>query len=1237
MYTIPEDEIVVIEHLPGRRVHLQDFFWTGAEDAPPWLDPENTLTLYQTHTVHHTATVYVPEEPSKVSVGGGSGAGVDQQGATRPIDCASCIDPTPTIFDEVDQNVGVLVSEDPGQRRLPPPTTASNGDENSENETNSTMMPTTTTTTTTIVAHHQWKTSHLLHMRSVPMRKSKRTIPIIEARDFEELALNPVVIMSNETASRQMRASSSSSAVDVGLVQVRMQNTSRLESGATKLIYTVHLGGKPVPAETAAKDMALLSPQEVALELGTPVLISSEPFLKESRPMALSRQRDVWVLIGAASAAFFLLAVLLAGLFIYTKRKRTQSAVNNSRSNGRAALTRSHKDEETYAPTTSGIDNTAYTSETDGRTEVTSVHVRRATPGSQDTLEATRELYSENELEIERLRTASTATVAAATATRSVGNDIVDDGGHRVTHWDSARDRRQRSATQKGIQRQTSQTKEREGPKLQQRPFSATDSIDSIGAPPGLERVQSFESLEGKGFGESTAVTAEATGSPHSYLSMPACKQFPNMRSVEPLSKLLEPVVLAKNLDEMHSSERRASNYETNDVEGYFSRAQSETKDPGVLGPIVWDLKKRRAAVDGNGDHAAVGPSSSLPSEARRPPEGTLGRTRRRINEFIEDSIGIFGARDSRQQQQPQQQPQQFRHVQQHERAIVNGGRGVAPQSTRTTTSSRTHCHAVQYTESRGKSAHSSSCSNSGSGREQQSRFEPATYFFAPARRRCRRRCDRQPPPSPATPQRGRGVRRRRRRRCCCSSSSGRRRYPGDGPASGATPARRLGLKTIERRPVPSAKRAGGRGRSGARRRRSAESRGSRDSPHRRHQEGAGKVLLRMRRIYRNKGPRHLVEKELAMTRRDREASSFEIIRAFVSSYMCILYKVSGIAATASAAHHVYIMYSYIIYTQCVCEKKRVSRAWGRCCWPIREPTYTHTHANTHRRDYIGNNIRGLREIQRRRLLSACSGKMADSSLSSSSSSSSSSCSVALRLNNDNNASAQTTAASSSSSSCNTTAAASAANNNPSNDLTRAAAALAGKSIVVSQNFSGIKMQQQQQQQHNRIQDDAKLSIASAVVLVERTDRQSMIKNRVKNMSIASAGSASASAGGVVANNNSVLNSSGGKNNNVKKDLVLLKDKLNCSVVIADDLKRMTPKKASGQNNKANQDVLVDNDDDDSGFGSKPATPPRSESDSNSRSGSSSPVVASPVGVAAAAAKKKSERDDCSGSSDRFV
>lgn len=61
-----------------------------------------------------------------------------------------------------------------------------------------------------------------------------------------------------------------------GVVRVRMQNTSVTEGGAMRLIYSVHLDDKPVPAEMAARDMALLSPQEVALELGAPVIIQSE-------------------------------------------------------------------------------------------------------------------------------------------------------------------------------------------------------------------------------------------------------------------------------------------------------------------------------------------------------------------------------------------------------------------------------------------------------------------------------------------------------------------------------------------------------------------------------------------------------------------------------------------------------------------------------------------------------------------------------------------------------------------------------------------------------------------------------------------------------------------------------------------------------------------------------------------------------------------------------------------------
>ena len=116
----------------------------------------------------------------------------------------------------------------------------------------------------------------LLHMRTVRIAKSKRTIPILAGVELEDLE-HPLAVA---TTARNETTNGTTSAkirdVDVGLVQVRMQNTSVIDGGATRLIYTVHLGGKPVPAETAAKDMALLSAQEVALELGAPVLIQSE-------------------------------------------------------------------------------------------------------------------------------------------------------------------------------------------------------------------------------------------------------------------------------------------------------------------------------------------------------------------------------------------------------------------------------------------------------------------------------------------------------------------------------------------------------------------------------------------------------------------------------------------------------------------------------------------------------------------------------------------------------------------------------------------------------------------------------------------------------------------------------------------------------------------------------------------------------------------------------------------------
>lgn len=104
--------------------------------------------------------------------------------------------------------------------------------------------------------------------------------PFEERREAEENASGDVdidesLLDTENSNSSQSKVAPDKTLVNPNLVQVSMQNVTVIEDSGIRLIYSVHLGGKPVPAETAAKDMALLSEQEVALELGTPVIIQS--------------------------------------------------------------------------------------------------------------------------------------------------------------------------------------------------------------------------------------------------------------------------------------------------------------------------------------------------------------------------------------------------------------------------------------------------------------------------------------------------------------------------------------------------------------------------------------------------------------------------------------------------------------------------------------------------------------------------------------------------------------------------------------------------------------------------------------------------------------------------------------------------------------------------------------------------------------------------------------------------
>ncbi|XP_063988043.1 uncharacterized protein LOC135168089 isoform X2 [Diachasmimorpha longicaudata] len=745
------DEIVLIEHLPGRRVHLEDFFWTGAEDAPPWLDPDQTLTFYETRTIHHTATVLVPGE----GIVPGPSENIPSVAPQDPT-CTNCIEPTPTLVDP-DQDIGILVGDDPGprywlltvlrsgesipskvelrlarlyraafarqqqrhlgllstdprlrratKRRLITANTKSilkTPNDSAEKITSIDSLSLVTEASSSLqvknegVRMKEFKISNdykfiidspdIDQTTEFPkLRKSSDVLPNFQAHPLqspkENTKITPIPdtiqVMENteeysslskeylstariagipqyliginsqfhgdmsdadenlkptihnakdeviglkktnekaeENGTEVMREpqlaklnSTNFRLRTSGMVQVRMQNTTVLEDGSTRLIYSVHLGGKPVPAETAAKDMSLLSPQEVALELGAPVIIQSEPYLKESRPLALSRRRDAWLLIGAASVALILLLVL-AGIILALKRKKAHSAVS-------APPTQSilKKERVGYTPTTPGLDNTGYTSETEGRTEGTS---QRPTPGSISRSPATPITPDTFDEDIHELSSDNTDD-------KEEGD--VKKQGHE--HWDIEEYSLSGKKSRTGRPRMT-----------------RTNAIETTGSPDSLNTMvdhpQHRDSLE-----NGCIHLLEETASPHSYLSMPSCKLFPSMRSVEPLSRILEPVVV-RHLDmefETPEMSRRGNGFSQRDSgDELLGRTRSALKDPGVVGPIVWDLRRQRAVEESL--------TSETDVERQAPSSGPVGRARRRLHELLEDSFSLFSTREVKQ------------------------------------------------------------------------------------------------------------------------------------------------------------------------------------------------------------------------------------------------------------------------------------------------------------------------------------------------------------------------------------------------------------------------------------------------------------------------------------------------------------------------------------------------------------------------------------------------------------
>ncbi|KAK9497583.1 hypothetical protein O3M35_004282 [Rhynocoris fuscipes] len=100
--------------------------------------------------------------------------------------------------------------------------------------------------------------------------------------------------------------------------------------------------------------------------------------------------------------------------------------------------------------------------------------------------------------------------------------------------------------------------------------------------------------------------------SPNSYLSMPSVKAFPTGAPIPgPLERVLEPEPVGA---------------------AQLSRHSSESADPGVVGPLVWDLHCHR-----------LNKRDEDCGESER--NASVGRMRKRFHELLDDAFSLFGSR----------------------------------------------------------------------------------------------------------------------------------------------------------------------------------------------------------------------------------------------------------------------------------------------------------------------------------------------------------------------------------------------------------------------------------------------------------------------------------------------------------------------------------------------------------------------------------------------------------------
>ncbi|CAK1589021.1 unnamed protein product [Parnassius mnemosyne] len=356
-------------------------------------------------------------------------------------------------------------------------------------------------------------------------------------------------------------------------VRVHIQNiTESAETGSVQIVYVVLVGGRAVPAAVAARDMRLVRDAEVARELGAAVTTKAEPYLKAAE--GLEGEAEAGGVHGtelwALAIGSIIAVLLLLVLFALLCVARRRKSQKS------AASFRAYRNELMREVERSEMKQVQ--DEKDGRL-ISVVSPSRTRPSST-------------------LLPAYRAASASSSSTTSSG----------VSEVAAALRRRHKRPHALKI--------------AQKKRVGTTDSL-----------------LASAGLGSGGSDSAP---SPTSYLSMPSLAAFPRGNTVEPLSRILEPVsVRHLDIDTPPASPKTAppkvqekESVPRRQMASQLVRLGSIDKDPGVIGPLVWDLHCQR-----------IKSGSKPPSPARsQVPAAGASRMRQRFTELVDDACSLFGS-----------------------------------------------------------------------------------------------------------------------------------------------------------------------------------------------------------------------------------------------------------------------------------------------------------------------------------------------------------------------------------------------------------------------------------------------------------------------------------------------------------------------------------------------------------------------------------------------------------------